>query len=129
MTCIDNPSEFYDEDEEPMRLNVSPFECTHYYMRHGPTTDHAHEFTRHWSMDALKGQELLESCAEVYDRLDQLVDRAHELLGASMPEYKAQGSRRRLPCMEDLSKYRVVRTTVKDGIESWENEPPGLHQH
>ena len=31
--------------------------------------------------------------------------------------------------MEDVLKYRIVRTSMRDGREIWENEPARLHDH
>lgn len=73
--------------------------------------------------------ELLAACAGIYDRLDDLVSDAHHRLGAEMPSYRVGQSERALPCMENTLQHRVIRTTVRDGKELWENEPPGLHVH
>jgi hypothetical protein len=129
MRCIENPRDPFGEDDDPVRIKVSPFMCTHYYMNQGPHTDHTHEYTRHWSMAGLGPRELLEVSADIYDRLDDVVRMAHERLGASMASHRRTGSRRALPCMEDLTRFRVVRTTLKDGKEVWLDEPPGLHHH
>ncbi len=131
MRCLgERPTpHLFDEDEdEPLTFRVSPFECTHYYMA-GPTTDHPHEFERHWGIDTLKDRELLQSCAEIYDRLDDLVHDAHRRLGAEMPSHRTPDSKRALPCMEDLTKYRVVRTVIENGKEIWKDEPSDLHSH
>ncbi len=80
-------------------------------------------------MEALPGRELLEACADVYDRLDEIVAEAHQRLGATTNSYRREGSPRALPCMEEVSKYRIVRSTMRDGREVWEDEPPGLHDH
>jgi hypothetical protein len=132
MRCIDNPrkSHFVDEDEEegPDIYNVSPFKCTHYYIGTGWRTDHAHEFTRHWEMDGLDC-EVLEACATIHDRLDEVVGEAHDRLGAHVNSYRTSPEGHSLPCMDDTTKHRVICTTVKDGKEIWEYEPPGLHQH
>ncbi len=121
------PRFFDDEDDGSFSIVVSPFECTHYYTATGVSTDHAHEFERFWEIDSLPGRELLEACAEIDDRLDDLVHDAHARLGASMPSHKKDGARRALPCIEDVLKHRVARTTMKDGHEVWQDEPPELH--
>jgi hypothetical protein len=131
MRCIDNPRQnhFDDEDGDGSDIyNVSPFACTHYYIGTGWRTDHAHEFTRHWEMDGLP-YEILKTSADIYDRLDDLVTKAHKRLGATMQSYRASPDGRALPCMEDIDKHRVIFTTVQDGKEIWNNEPPGLHDH
>jgi hypothetical protein len=130
--CIDNPraQERDDEEDESESLHgpVNPFRCTHEIISAAPATDHAHQYVRRWSIDSLKGRELLDACADVYDRLDELVVDAHERLGRGMAAHMKEGSGRRLPCMEDTRKHRVIRTVVKDGREAWADEPPGLHQ-
>jgi hypothetical protein len=132
MRCIDNPRErhFDDEDGEEGSdiYNVSPFACTHYYIGVGWRTDHAHEFTRHWEMEGL-ASELLEACATIYDRLDEIVSEAHEKLAAHVESYQKSSSGHSLPCMDDTAKFRVIFTTVKDGKEIWEYEPRGVHEH
>lgn len=135
MRCIDNPR-LLDLDEEeiehPFRFKVSPFACTHYYIRSdgGPWGgDHPHEYERHWEMEGLEGRELLEACAHAYDRLEEIVAEAHKQAGAEIASYRQPGSQRALPCMENLSKYRIVRTSMKEGREVWEDEPPRLHEH
>ena len=80
-------------------------------------------------LEGLEGRELLEACADVYDRLDELVAEAHGRLDTSVKSFMREGSPRALPCMEDTVKYRVVRTTMRNGREVWEDEPPGLHRH
>jgi hypothetical protein len=127
LRCLGNPRLPHGEDEDPFRFKVSPFACTHYYIQNGWSTDHAHEFERYWSMDGLKGRELLEVCADCYARLDDLVIFAHQQLGGTMVSYQREGSSRRLPCMEDTTPHRVARTIMQDGKEIWVNEPPGLH--
>lgn len=77
MRCLGNPNLPHGSDEDPFRIRTNPFYCTHYYM-HGPETDHTHEYERHWSMEGLKGGELLSACADVYDWLDELVHEAHK---------------------------------------------------
>lgn len=121
----------FDEDEEdgPLQFTVSPFECTHQYIERGFSTDHAHEFERYWGIHSLPGRELLEACAEVYDRLEDLIREAHHRAGAQISSHRKDGAKRALPCMEDILKHRIVRTVVKDGREVWEDEPPGLHKH
>ena len=131
MCCINNPRErhFFDEDEEGSNLyNVSPFACTHYYIGTGPRTDHSHEFTRHWEMMGLAG-EILEGCATVHDRLDEVVTDAHQRLGAQVEVYRESPSGHSMPCMDDTAKFRVIRTTVKKGKEVWKYKPPFPHEH
>lgn len=127
--CLGNPKNPHGPDDDPLRVMVSPFKCTHYYMQMGPRTDHRHEYTRHWSMEGLEGREILEVCADVYDRLDDVVRDAHHRLGAEMVSHSREGSPRRLPCMEDTKKHRVVKTRLSRGRERWLDEPPGLHDH
>ena len=130
LRCLGNPRQPHgDDDEDPTCYVASPFQCTHYYIHTGPFTDHAHEFERRWSMEGLKNRELLEVCADCYDRLDDLVQFGHQQLGASMPSYQRDGSSRRLPCMEDTTPHRIARTVMKEGQEVWVNEPPALHNH
>jgi len=136
MKCIANPrlrkrKYLWDDDEDlphPLRMVVSPFKCTHYYLK-GPPTDHGHDWTRHWSMNGLDGKELLEFCADVYDRLDPIVSEAHERAGGGMSSLARPGSRRRLPCMEEkeIKKYRVAKTRIRRGEEVWINEPKVDH--
>jgi len=126
MRCIGNPNLPGRRDKHPFEMMASPFQCTHYYM-YGPSTDHRHEFTRHWSMEDLNGRELLEVCADIYDQLDDVVREAHDHLGAHMVSHAQAGSIRRLPCMEDLKRYRVVRTSIRRGKEVWLNEPKKSH--
>jgi hypothetical protein len=92
MRCLGNPRDLGEEDDDPVRRRVSPFIPTYSYVVNGPHTDHAHEFTRHWSMDGLAGRELLEVTADVYDRLDELVRMAHQRLGASMVSHQKEGA-------------------------------------
>ena len=127
MRCVGNPRDPHGSDEDPLRMEVSPFECTHYYMNRGPFTDYGYEFTRFWGSEGLPGRELLKACADVYDRLDDLVSDAHQRLGGEMLSHRSEGSNRALPCMEDITKHRVARTVVRDGREVWEDDPPGLH--
>ncbi len=129
MRCLKNPDDPFGEDDGPVLIEASPFVCTHIYMQMGPHGNHAHEYTRHWSMDGLSGREILEVCADVYDRLDALVHTAHEHAGTSMLVHRNDGSIRSLPCMENVEEFRVVRTELRDGKEIWINEPPGLHSH
>lgn len=135
MRCIGNPKhqpneDNEDGDEHPDRYRANPFVCTHYYIMSGPWgEDHCHEFERHWEMEGLQGREILETCADAYDRLDDLVIDAHGRLNANVTSFRRAGSRRSLPCMEDTLKHRIVRTTMKDGREIWQDEPPGLHGH
>jgi hypothetical protein len=130
MRCIDNPRQYLsDEDDDgSLAFDVSPFECTHYYMNHDIVTDHGHEWTRHWEIDGLEGCELLEVCADIYDRLDALVVDAHRRLGSDIGTSRSPHSKRALPCMEDPAKHRIVRTFIRDGQEVWQDEPPQLHR-
>jgi len=129
MECFRNPRKSLSDEEDSPIGTRDPFQCTHYYMNMGPTTDHGHNFTRQWSMDGLGGRELLEVCAYIYDRLDELVTEAHEHLGAHLASYTRPGSARRLPCMEDIDQYRVVKTRIRRGKEVWVNKPRRPHQH
>jgi hypothetical protein len=133
LRCLGDPRHAHGKDDDPTRIRVSPFQCTHYYIH---TTlfslsrmfsDHAHEFERRWSMEGLNGRELLEVCADCFDRLVELVHFAHQQLGVSMGSSRREGSSRSLPCMEDTTPHRVARTIMQDGHEIWVNEPPGLH--
>ena len=128
LRCIGDPRHPHGDDEDDLkRCVVSPFQCTHYYIHAAPFTDHAHEFERRWSMEGLEGRELLEVCADCFDRLDDMVHFAHQQLGVSMGSSRREGSLRSLPCMEDTTPHRVARTVMRDGQEVWVNEPPGLH--
>jgi len=98
-------------------------------MTQGPRTDHGHEYVRHWGIDALPTFELLDACAHAYDRLEDLVTRAHNELNAEVQDHGIPDAKHNLPCMENTLTYRVVRTSVKDGLEAWIDEPPGLHDH
>jgi hypothetical protein len=130
MRCVGNPRHPHGPDEDPFVFKVSPFECTHYYISIGPSVgDHTHEFTRHWGIEGLNGGDLLHLCADIYDRLDELLVEAHRKLGASMTSYRTECCERALPCMLDTMKHRVVCTVLRDGREVWEDEPPGLHGH
>jgi len=127
--CFHNPRRsIWDEDDSPLGTE-DPFQCTHYYMNVGPSTDHGHNFTRHWSMDGLNGRELLDVCAYIYDQLDEIVTEAHERLGASVASYAQPGSLRRLPCMENIDQYRIVKTRIRRGKEVWINRPHRQHIH
>ena len=127
MECFRNPRKSpWDEDDGPIGTK-DPFQCTHFYMNTGPTTDHGHNFIRHWSMEGLGGRELLEVCAYIYDRLDEIVTEAHQRLGAFLVSYARAGSPRRLPCMEDIDQYRVVKTRMRRGKEVWVNKPRRPH--
>jgi len=129
MECFRNPRKSpWDEEDSPIGTK-DPFQCTHFYMNMGPTTDHGHNFTRQWSMEGLGGRELLEVCAEIYDRLDEIVTEAHQRLGASVVSYARPGSLRRLPCMEDIQRYRIVTTRIRRGKEVCVNKPRRLHPH
>ena len=132
LRCVDNPRAVDIDDEQdthPLRFRVSPFVCTHYYIRDGWREDHPHEYERHWEIEGLEDRELLEACADAYDRLDEIVTEAHKRLGADVLSYRKSGSPRALPCMEDLSKYRIVRTSMRGGREIWEDEPAHLHEY
>lgn len=129
MRCLGNPRIPHGTEEDPFRREVSPFQCTHFYMHLGPLTDHAHEYMRYWGLESLKGRELLDACADVYDRLDDLVGDAHRRLGKGMVSHQQKGSKRMLPCMEDIMRHRIARTSVREGREIWTDEPPGLHEH
>jgi len=133
LRCLGDPRHAHGKDDDPTHIRVSPFQCTHYYIH---TTlfslsrmfsDHAHEFERRWSMEGLKDRELLEVCADCYDRLDDLAHFAHQQLGVSMEFSRSEGTSRRLPCMKDRTPHRVARTIMRDGHEIWVNESPGLH--
>lgn len=133
LRCLGDPRHAHGKGDDPTRIRVSPFQCTHYYIYttlsslSGMFSDHAHEFERCWSMEGLKGRELLEVCADCYDRYADLVHFAHQQLGAPMGSSGREGSSRRLPCMEDTTPHRVARTIMRDGHEIWVNEPAGLH--
>lgn len=127
LRCLDNPRQPHGKDEDPFRFQASPFECTHYYMNQLRGTDHRHYFERHWEVDTLPGRELLDACADVFDRLETLVDEAHARLGASQLSHKRDDSPRTLPCMINTLKFRVVRTSIRNGREVWKNQPKGLH--
>jgi hypothetical protein len=129
MECFRNPrkSPWDEEDGRGPIGTEDPFQCTHFYMNMGPVTDHGHNFTRQWSMEGLDGRELLEVCAYIYDRLDEIVTEAHVRLGASVVSYARPGSPRRLPCMEDIDKYRIVKTRIRRGKEVWVDKPRRPH--
>lgn len=131
MECFRNPrkSHWGEDDENSSIGTVDPFQCTHFFINAGPTTDHGHNFTRQWSMQGLGGRELLEVCAYVYDRLDEVVTEAHERLGASVVSYAQTGSPRRLPCMADIDQYRIVKTRIRRGTEVLVNKPRRPHLH
>lgn len=128
MECFRNPRKpLGDEDEYGPIGTRDPFKCTHYYINTGPSTDHGHNFTRQWSMEGLNGRELLEACAYVYDRLDEIVTEAHEQLGSHVVSYTQPGSVRRLPCMENIDQYRILKTRIRRGKEVWVNKPRRPH--
>ncbi len=127
MECFHNPRKRVSDDESGPIGTRDPFQCTHSYVSVGPSTDHGHNFTRHWSMEGLDGRELLEVCAYVYDRLDEIVTEAHQRLGAHVVSYARMGSPRRLPCMEDIDRYRIVKTRIRNGKEVWVNKPRRPH--
>lgn len=121
-----------DDDPHPFQFRVNPFQCTHYHIFSGGgprETDHSHEYERHWEIDSLPGRELLEACADVFDRLDALVADAHTRLGSTTVSYMREGSPRSLPCMEDVSKHLIIRSTMKDGHEVWPEESQRFHDH
>jgi hypothetical protein len=133
LRCLGDPCQAHSKDDDPTRIRVSPFQCTHYYIH---TTlcslsrmfsDHAHEFERRWSMEGLEDRELLEVCADCYDQLNDLVHFAHQRLGARMEPSRRERTSRNYPCMEDTTPHRVARTVMRDGQEIWVNEPPALH--
>ncbi len=67
VVCVGKPRSSHDSDddeEEPFRMRVSPFRCTHYYIFTAPSEDHGHEFIRFWGIDDLKGRELLAGCGK-----------------------------------------------------------------
>lgn len=129
MECFRNPRKSRWEDDDVPIGTRDPFQCTHFYMNAGPLTDHGHNFTRQWSMEGLDGRELLEVCAHVYDVLDELVTDAHKRLGATVVSYSSPGSPRRLPCMENIDLYRIVKTRIRRGKEVWVNKPHRPHPH
>ena len=130
MRCLKEDMPPQDENDESSSFSVSPFQCTHYYMEHGPETDHPHElFERLWGIDSLPGRELLEACAEIYDRMDDLVHEAHRKLGMQMPSHRHEGSKRALPCMEEILKYRIARTSIINDREIWDGQTPDIHNH
>jgi hypothetical protein len=128
MECFRNPRRRLSDDDDPGPIGTEdPFRCTHELINRGPATDHGHNFTRHWSMEGLDGQELLEVCAYIYDRLDEIVTEAHYRLGAAVTSYARAGSTRRLPCMENPEQHRIVKTRVRRGREVWVNRPRKAH--
>jgi hypothetical protein len=133
LVCVGKPPNPHgrdeDEDEDPFRIRVSPFMCTHYYIFSAPPENHSHEFIRFWGINDLGQRELLEACADIYDRLDDLVRIAHEKVCAKMQSSRRPRSKRPLPCMENILEHRIARTALRDGREVWEGEPPGLHKH
>lgn len=135
LRCIGNPRQRPEEEDEedeyghPLRFKVNPFVCTHEHIGRPWPTDHCHEYERHWEIEGLPGRELLDACADVYDRLDGLVSEAHKRLKAETLSFRRDGSPRALPCMEEIAKHRIVRSVMKDGREVWGDEPAGLHSH
>ena len=137
LRCIVNPrhearvSEEDDEDayNHPLRFKVNPFVCTHNHIGRSWPTDHCHEYERHWEVDGLPRNELLAACADVYDRLDDLVSDAHRRLKIETTSFRIAGSPRALPCMLDTAKHRIIKSVMRDGHEVWEDEPTGLHTH
>jgi hypothetical protein len=128
MECFRNPRKPAWDEDSPLQI-VDPFQCTHFFMNNGPLTDHGHNFTRQWSMEGLDGRELLEVCAYIYDGLDEIVAEAHETLGASLASFTQPGSRKRMPCMNDINQYRIVKTRIRRGKEVWVNKPRRPHSH
>ena len=133
LVCVGKPPNPHgrdeDEDEDPFRIRVSPFMCTHYYIFSAPPENHSHEFIRFWGINDLGQRELLEACADIYDQLDDLLQIAHEKVGAKMQSSRRPRAKRPLPCMENILEHRIARTALRDGREVWEGEPPGLHKH
>jgi hypothetical protein len=131
MRCVGNPRLplGYNEEEGPFVMRVNAFTCTdcHVQPERSWAEDHSHEYVRHWEMETLPGRELLEATAEIYDRLDELVEQAHKLLGHQQTNFRRRGSPRALPCMEDTATYRTARTVLRDGHEVWEGQPPSHH--
>lgn len=134
MRCIDNPRQLIDDEDDYGPIGTKdPFMCTHYYIVNGPSTDHAHEFTRFWGIEGLKERELLETCADIYGHLSELVREAHRRLGGEMATFERmkpyieKSARKGFPCMQDVMKHRIVRTVIREGKEIWEDEPTGLH--
>jgi hypothetical protein len=132
MTCVGVPPSWDDDGDGTLTFDVSPFQCTHYYL--GPhrifESAHTHEFERYWGIDSLPDKELLEVCAEIYDRLDDLVHEAHVRAGADFPLYRTPDSKHALPCMEDVLRHRTLRTVMENGREIFKEEPPAHpHQH
>jgi hypothetical protein len=127
-----DPDDWDDDYSGPINVQFNPFLCTHYYIVHGIAEDHPHEYLRHWEIDSLPNQELLEACANVLDLLQNISQVAHAQAGAE--SYMArrdlpitETSRHAYPCMNDTLKYRTVRTKLKNGIEVWKNQPTSLH--
>jgi len=117
MECFRNPrASPWDDDESGPIGTRDPFKSTRYYMS-GPLTDHGHTFTRQWSMDGLDGRELLDVCVHIYDLLDEIVTEAHRQVGASVVSHARPGSHRRLPCMENIEQYLVIKTRIRKGKE------------
>lgn len=129
MECFRNPRKSPWDDEDSPIGTKDPFQCTHFYINEGPTTDHGHNFTRQWSMEGLDGRELLGVCAYIYDRLDEIVTEAHERLGASVVSYARRDSSRRLPCLDNIEQYLIVKTRIRRGKEVWVNKPRLRHPH
>jgi hypothetical protein len=99
---------------------------------HGFVEYHSHEYLRHWEIDSLPDQELLEACANVVDLLEGISEVARAQTGAE--SYMArrelpitEASRHAYPCMNDTLKYRAARTKLKNGVEVWKNQPTSLH--
>lgn len=127
MVCIGRERD-EDEDDHPLLFRPpDPFTCTHNFVNMGPSADHGHEFTRLWSIDGLKGRELLEVGADIYDWFDQLVVEAHRRVGFGMGKNEGPNETGVPFCMKEIMKHRVVRTVVKDGVEAIENPPAGFH--
>jgi hypothetical protein len=127
-----DPDDWDDDYSGPIDIILNPFLCTHYYIKTGFMEDHPHEYLRHWEIDSLPNQELLEACAGVVDLLQEVSGVAH--VQAGVETYMERGgdpltevSGHAYPCMNDTLKYRAVRTKLKNGVEVWKNEPAGLH--
>lgn len=130
-----------DPDENVDAYVMNPFLCTHYYMHDSDEfiartggEDHSHKIVRHWEVDDLPGQELLEATGKIYGLFSNLVDEAHHQLGASLRPASRQGKPvedredGRLPCMLKPDKHRVARIKRRKGRAVWVDEPPGLHR-
>ena len=110
-------------------FRVNPFICTHSSIRESDAIvssedeNHDHEFVRHWELNDLRDQELLEACSKAYAILSSLLDRAHAEAG-SKTKQNYPGSVP--PCMLETSLHRTARV---DQSKTWIDQPPGLHEH